>query len=393
MTKSDGKKRITIIGTGLIGGSIGLALKAAGLNGIEIVGHDRERGVDNQAERKGAIDRAEHNLPRAVQGAAMVIIATPVLAVREVMEQIAPDLQEGAVVTDTASTKAHVMQWAKDLLPPHVSFVGGHPMAGKETAGIEHAEATLFRGKAYCVCPAVDAPDTAIKSVLGLAQIAGAEPMFLDPEEHDVYAAAVSHLPLMISTALFHLLRSSPAWPDMGLMASSGFRDVTRLASGDPQLSHDIWVTNREAVIHWLDRMASELQGFRDLLQDAKDETLLATFARAQMERESFLSQPPRRKPVAATETPDAGAALMDLLVGGMVAERMRKIQKLPELMSEARSQADAEQAGQPGAPQKKRGPSLAERIADGVRRDLEKMEQKRAREEANKGDSERREE
>ena len=96
---------------------------------------------------------------------------------------------------------------------------------------------------------------------------------------------------------------------------------------------------------------------------------------------------------MAATETPDAGNALMDLLVGGMVAERMRKIQKLPELMNEARSQTDAEPGGQPGAPQKKRGPSLAERIAEGVRRDLEKMEQKRAREEANKGDSERREE
>lgn len=376
MTRGDRTKRITIIGVGLIGGSIGLALKAAGVTGVEIVGHDRERGVANQAQRMGAIDRAEHNLPRAVEGAGMVIIATPALAVREVLQQIAPDLSEGAVVTDTASTKAHIMNWAKEFLPANVSFVGGHPMAGKETQGIQHAEATLFQGKAYCVCPAVDASDASVKSVIGLVQLIGAEPLFLDPEEHDVYAAAVSHLPLMMSTALFHLLRSSAAWPDMGVMASTGFRDATRLASGDPKMSHDIWVTNREAVMHWLDRMAAELQRFRDLLQDAKDETLLETFARAQMERDTFLAQPPRRQREVSTGAPEAGRALMDMLVGGMVAERMRRVQKIPELMNQPRPAAE-------GSAGKKRGPSLADRIAEDVRRDLEKLEQKRAEKES----------
>lgn len=364
-------KRITIIGTGLIGGSLGLALKAAGLAGVEIVGHDRDRGAANQARKMGAIDQAEHNLPRAVTGAGMVIVATPVLAVRDVMEQIAPDLADGAVVTDTASTKAVVLQWAKELLPDGVNFVGGHPMAGKETQGIEHAEAALFRGKAYCVCPSVSATEAAVKSVVGLARIAGAEPLFIDAAEHDQYAAAISHLPLMMSTALFNLLRSSPSWPDMGPMASSGFRDVTRLASSDPRMSHDIWVTNREAVIHWLERIEAELRRFRGLLQDANDEALFETFARAQIERETFLSQPARRAgPTAAVPEPDAGKAVLDLLVGGMLAERMRKVQKLPELMKEpSKEPAEGSQ----------RRPSLAERIADDVRRDLEKLERKRA--------------
>ena len=231
MERPDSKKRITIVGTGLIGGSLGMAIRAAKLPGLEVVGHDADRGAANQAEKSGAIDHAEHSLPRAVAGASMVIIAVPVLSVREVMQQIAPDLAEGAVVTDTTSTKAHVMRWAKDTLPEHVSFVGGHPMAGKETAGIEHAEAALFRGKAYCICPAVDATESAVRSVMGLARLAGAEPMFVDPEEHDIYAAAVSHLPLMVSTAMFSMLRNSPAWPDMGMMASSGFtrRDPPRV--------------------------------------------------------------------------------------------------------------------------------------------------------------------
>lgn len=365
-------KRITIIGTGLIGGSLGLALKAAAMQDVEIVGHDRDRGTANEAQKKGALDRAEHNLPKAVAGAGLVIISTPVLAVREVMGQIAPDLGEGSIVTDTASTKAVVMEWARELLPAGVSFVGGHPMAGKETAGIEHAEAALFEGKAYCLCPSVTATEAAVKSVIGLAKVVGAEPLFIDAAEHDQYAAAVSHLPLMVSTALFSLLNSSPAWPDMGPMASSGFRDVTRLASGDPRMSHDIWVTNREAVIHWLERIEGELRRFRGLLQDANDEALLETFARAQIERDTFLTRPPRRRgPELEGAKAETGRAVLDMLVGGMLAERMRKIQKLPELMNE-RPKEPADGG--------RRRSTLSERIADGVRQDLEKLEQKRAK-------------
>lgn len=373
MTENTNAKRITIIGTGLIGGSIGLALKAAALDGVEIVGHDRERGSANQAQRMGAIDRAEHNLSKAVRGAGMVVIATPILAIREVMQQIAPDLAEGVVVTDTASTKAHVMQWARELLPEGVSFVGGHPMAGKETQGIEHADASLFKDRAYCICPAIDASESAVKSVVGLASLLGAAPLFMDPEEHDQYAAAVSHLPLMLSTALFTLIRSSPAWDDLAPMASSGFRDVTRLASGDPGMSYGIWKTNREAIIHWLERISAELLRIRDQLKDAQDEALLETFTTAQLERETFLTKPPRRQP---ERTPgfDTRQMLVRMLIGGRMAEQMRRAEQLPELMKEARKTRAPGQA-----PEGKRKMTLAEKIAEDVRRDLEKLEKKRA--------------
>ena len=374
MDRPNGKKRITIVGTGLIGGSLGLAIRAAKLPGLEVVGHDADRGAANQAEKMGAIDRAEHNLPNAISGASMVIIAVPVLSVREVMQQIAADLAEGAVVTDTTSTKAHVMRWARDTLPEHVSFVGAHPMAGKEMGGIENAEATLFRDKAYCICPAVDAAESAVRSVMGLARLAGAEPMFVDPEEHDIYAAAVSHLPLMVSTALFSMLRDSPAWPDMGMMASSGFKDVTRLASGDPALSHGIWATNREAVIHWLDRMADQLRDFRKKLEDAQDEELLETFAKTQIERDTFLREPPqRRAEAAAGPVVDSGEALMSMLVGGMMAKNIKRAREIPDLMRE-QQQSDKAQG--------KRKLSYGERIAEGIKRDLEKLEQERAEKE-----------
>jgi len=371
MQRPDSKKRITIIGTGLIGGSLGMAIRAAKLPGLEVVGHDANRGAANQAEKAGAIDRAEHNLPRAVSGASMVIIAVPVLSVREVMQQIAPDLAEGAVVTDTTSTKAHVMGWAKDMLPEHVSFVGGHPMAGKETGGIENAEAGLFRDKAYCVCPTVDATESAVRSVIGLARLAGAEPMFVDPEEHDIYAAAVSHLPLMVSTAMFSMLRNSPAWPDMGMMASSGFTDATRLASGDPAMSHGIWTTNRDAVIHWLDRMADQLREFRKMLEDAQDEALLETFLKAQIERDVFLREPPRRQAEATGPQVDSGEALLGMLVGGMMAKNIKRAKEIPELMKETPQQPGVKEEA-------KRRLTFGERIAEGVERDLAKLEQER---------------
>ena len=358
MTKGNQEqKRITIVGLGLIGGSLGLAIKAAGLPGMEIVGHDRDRVAANKARKMGAIDRAEHNLPRAVQGAGMVVIATPVLAIREVMEQIAPDLPEGCVVTDTGSTKERILEWAAELLPPSVSFVGGHPMAGKETQGIDNAEADLFRGRAYCLCPAVDAHEDAVRAVTGLVRLAGAEPLFLDPKEHDQYAAAVSHLPLLLSASLFTLLRASPAWNDLAPMASSSFRDVTRLASGDPQMAHDIFLTNRDAAVHWLDRMIEELGRYRDLLEGDTEE-LLETFARAQMDRDSFLAEPhPRR--LQGEEPAEVRKELFNSLVGGWIADRAKKVRELPGLVRETRT-------------------SRAERIAEDIRRDLDKLEEKR---------------
>jgi prephenate dehydrogenase len=379
-------RKITIVGLGLIGGSLGLALKASGLPGITIVGHDRERGAESEARRIGAIDEAEHNLPRAVEGASLVIIATPVVAVREVMQQIAPDLTDGTIVTDTASTKAEVMRWAKEILPDGVSFVGGHPMAGKETSGIAAAEATLFREKAYCICPSVTASESAVKTITGLANSVGAEPLFIDPEEHDQYAAAISHLPMVMSTALFSLMHSSPSWEDMAQLASSGFRDATRLASSDASMTHDIVTTNREAIIHWLERMERELARFRKLLEDANDTELLETLARLQLERDHFMASPPKRVASGAPSGISASRnVLVDMLVGGMIGDKLRKMEK-DTRQSEKERGDPSDEADEPEEATK---PGFGDRIAEGVRRDLEKLEAERAKKaNADQGDA-----
>jgi len=321
-------ERMTIIGLGLIGGSLGLALKAAKLPGVEIVGYDTDTVAAVDARRLGAVDKTEPVLQRATADAGLVILATPIVAMRRVMEQMAGGLRENCVVTDTASTKSLVMEWATHLLPPNVSFVGGHPMAGKETAGIANADAKLFAGKAYCIIPSPDATEGAVRMVTGIVHLVGAQPLFIDAQEHDRYVAAVSHLPLLASTALFTLARNSPAWPELAALASSGFRDVTRLASTDPELSHDICLTNREAVLHWLERMTEELSRYRELLAEGQEEELFKHFTRAQLDRDTYMTVgPPSRKP-ATGDVPDMGQQFMALLVGERMARRAREMSK-----------------------------------------------------------------
>ncbi len=376
MSEKTETRRVVIVGLGLIGGSIGLRLKAAELPGLEIVGTDADRSNERAAKKSGAIDRGVH-LTEAVRDAQLVIIAVPISALRDVFTAIAPNLAEGAVVTDTASTKGEVMEWAAELLPDSVSFVGGHPMAGKEQSGIGHADAALFEGRAYCVCPTVSSSPAAIKSVVGLAQTLGAEPVFIDAEEHDVYAAAISHLPLITATALFRLLRESPSWEDLGQLASTGLQDMTRLASSDPSMSNAIWKTNRESIIHWIDRFSEELTRIRGMLSDAKDEELFKLFAEVKLQHDEFIANPPRRESTAKGPEVDRQRAFLDVFVGGMLADNIRRVSKIPELMESS--------DGEPG--DEKRRLSLGEKMEEGIRADLEKMEREREEKAKKKGD------
>ena len=280
--------KITIIGLGLIGGSLGLALRQSGA-GLEVVGHDRDPEVGGRAKKRGAVDRTEWNLPQAVADASLVVVATPPGAVATVFRNIAPYLQTGCVVTDTASTKAQVLAWARELLPEGVSFVGGHPMAGKERSGIDEAEAALFKGATYCVLPAANARDEAVSLVVGMVNAVGAQPLFIDPVEHDSFVAAVSHLPYLVAASLVNVAAASPAWRDMGKVAATGFRDTTRVASGDTEMHRDICLTNREAILRWLDAYVEELGRFRTLLASGDRDDLEAALGKAKTARDEWL--------------------------------------------------------------------------------------------------------
>ena len=325
-------ERIAIIGTGLIGGSIGLALASAKLPDLVLVGYDRLPEAAAEARKRGAVGEVARELREAVRDARLVIIATAPLAARQVLQEIAPHLANEAIVTDTLSTKAEMMCWARDYLPGHVSYVGGHPMAGKEVSGAGAAEAGLFRGKAYCIVPSPEASESAIRSVLGLVSVLGAEPIFLEAAEHDQYVAAISHLPAVVSTALFTLARGSASWQDMRPLAGTGFRDLTRLASGDPQMHHDICATNGEALIHWIDRMTLELRRYRDMIADDPGE-LYKTFVGAQLQRDAYLAGGDQPKREESVDVPSAGEQMSSFLFGGYVASRYKDYeQRMDEL-------------------------------------------------------------
>jgi prephenate dehydrogenase len=164
-------RRIAIIGLGLIGGSMGMALKQTKVTDLEVIGFARRAEVASTALSIGAVDRAERTLTAAVEDANLVIIATPAMVIREILAEIGERLPQGCIVTDTASTKAQVIAWAQELLPPSVAFIGGHPMAGKESFGIEAADADLFRGCVYCLIPGANVNSEAVNVVIALGSI------------------------------------------------------------------------------------------------------------------------------------------------------------------------------------------------------------------------------
>jgi len=277
--------RIAIIGLGLIGGSIGLALKQADWQKAEIVGYVRRSELRPMALSSGAVDNVESSLKATVRGADLIIIATPVLTIKDIFSQIAADLPPDSIVTDTASTKVQVMRWAEELLPPRTSFVGGHPMAsprtsfvgghpmaGKETSGIKAAEADLFHNCVYCLTPATQAKPAAVQTVADMVKALGATSLTISADEHDDLVAGISHLPLLLSIALVSATTQSPSWEQMSRLAASGYRDLTRLASGNPEVNAHICLSNQAPIISWIDKFSEELQRLRKFLANGDSE-------------------------------------------------------------------------------------------------------------------------
>lgn len=304
--------RITIVGLGLIGTSLGMALRSADpkespLGQIEVVGWDRDPRAVKEARGRLAIDKEARNLPDALRDAQIVVLATPVLAMREIFGQLGGLLQPGAVVTDVASTKAHPAAWAAELLPVGVSYVGGHPMAGKEQAGPGAADPDLFKDAIYCLTTGRNTRQEAVDAVEAMVRTVGAKPYYIDPDEHDAYVAGISHLPLLLSVGLIEITSRSPAWKEMAPLASSGYRDVGRLASGDPEMHRDILLTNPAGITRWINEMVAFLVELRDQVGAGDTEAVEALLRRAKDERDAWLESRPNMRPgeAAFTQSPE----------------------------------------------------------------------------------------
>ena len=280
-------ERVAILGTGLLGTSVGLALKAAKPQ-AQVVGFDRSRDAARGAQKVKGVDRSE-SLETAVRQADLVVMATPVSAMESLFEEIAPLLKPGAVVTDVGSTKGEVLRWADTALPESVAFVGGHPMAGKTITGPEAAEATLFQGAVWCIVPSARARKDAVDQFVKLVETLGAVPYFLDAGEHDGLVAAVSHLPYLMSVAFISHLGRERSWRETATLAAGGFAYATHLTDSDPQMFTDIVRTNRASIVERLDRYLEALEDLRNAI--ARDDLQVKTrFEDAQQLHQDWLS-------------------------------------------------------------------------------------------------------
>ena len=277
------KPRITIVGIGLIGGSLGLALRQAEVASA-VVGHDKEPGVNNQAKKAGAVDRTEWNLISACEKSDLVILATPASEMQRTMEAIGPFLRPGCVVMDTASVKLPVLAWADEFLPEQVHFVGSDPILGAEASaqgGLEAARADLFQGGVFCLTPSPSADPAAVKLVSDLTGILGATPIFFDPAEHDGLVAAVDHLPTFLSLTLLNNLVHQPAWRELRKVAGAPFEAVTQLAGTEPTALVELFLSNKDNIVRAIDGFSASLAALRQDLAEGETEELAQRFGEA----------------------------------------------------------------------------------------------------------------
>lgn len=281
--------RAAILGLGLMGGSLGLALRATGA-ARTVVGYDSAPGVFERALERGAIDVFAISPEAAVASADLIVLAAPVMAERELLCAIAPHIAPGVLITDLGSTKEQVIAWAMELLPDGSHFIGGHPMAGRERCGIEAAVDGLYHNAIWCLTPTTTTNADAVASLTALIHRLGAIPLTLEPATHDRLVAGVSHLPFVAATALVRTLDTSGDWTTLSRVASGGFRDTTRLASGNPLMARDICLTNGPAITGWLDAYIEELRRWRECIAAGDGATMLADFASARTVRDAWLA-------------------------------------------------------------------------------------------------------
>ncbi|MEX1082371.1 MAG: prephenate dehydrogenase/arogenate dehydrogenase family protein [Halofilum sp. (in: g-proteobacteria)] len=279
--------RVAIVGVGLIGGSFGLALRAAGYDG-EIVGIGRDRARLDQAVQLGAIDRGETEYAAGVAGAEVVLLAVPMGAMRTQMEALAPVLPADAVVTDAGSVKGSVIEDARAALGSLARFVPGHPIAGTENSGVGAAFAELYRGRRVILTPAPETEEAATERVEALWALTGAEVERLPVATHDHLLALTSHLPHMLAFGLVDTLARGDDPEGVFRYAAGGFRDFTRIASSDPVIWRDICLANREALLTALEAYRADLDALTAEIRDGDGDGLLTRFTRAKDARDRF---------------------------------------------------------------------------------------------------------
>jgi prephenate dehydrogenase len=277
------------------------------------------------------VDRSEWNLDDAVRGSDLVVLAVPASAVSEVFQAIGPHLKDGAVVTDTTSTKRQVLQWADELLPSMVGFVGGNPLVGGGLSGAKDASPSIFQGARYAVVASPKAPQQAVSEVVKMVEAVGSQSFFLDKDEHDSFVAAMAGLPTVLSAALMLAAAKSPSWREINKFAGPEFKDLTKLAGADPAVTYGMFRTNADMMSHWIDEMIAQLGQLKTLNAapdaDARDGALMNALiasweARARMEAGVNQSETLREA------LPTASEGMMQVFLGSAASKLIGRERK-----------------------------------------------------------------
>jgi len=281
-------QKITILGVGLLGGSIGLAARRHKL-AREVAGFVRREASLRDCEKAGAVDYATTDLLAAVSQADLVILCTPLAQMRALAQQFLPALKRGALVTDVGSVKAGVVrEVAAVVQQAGAHFVGSHPMAGGEKMGVLAARADLYAGSVCVLTPGKTPNAAAVRKLEKFWQSLGARTLRLDAAQHDLLVSRSSHLPHVAAAALVNLVLNSASPQDQAGLCATGFRDTTRIASGSPEMWRDIAVANRKNVVRSLDDFVAELKKFQAALKQNDAPAIETFFATAKQRRDHW---------------------------------------------------------------------------------------------------------
>ncbi|QQK76025.1 prephenate dehydrogenase [Salicibibacter cibarius] len=284
--------KAVVIGLGLIGGSVALAIRAR--HQVHITGIDVHEASLRMAKALEIIDEGHTTIEESVQNADIIIIATPVSKTFEMLEAIARlPLREGVIITDVGSTKGTVMAESERLFhKKEATFIGGHPMAGSHKSGVQGSRGDLFENAFYCLTPGEEAGVSEVERLKRWLNGTNARFIELDPNLHDLFAGSVSHLPHIVAASLVHQLAElQQHHPVLGDLAAGGFKDITRIASANPVMWRDILMHNKHVLLPMMERWQSDMQTIQDLIEEGNDERLQQFFSVAKNHRDGLPSK------------------------------------------------------------------------------------------------------
>jgi len=282
--------KVVIISMGLIGGSIGMSIKNRQL-AKTVIGISRSMDSINKAVKKSAIDSGATNKANGVANADLIFICSPINMIIPALKEILPFVKQGCVITDVGSTKSMIVEEAQKIVPAGVHFIGGHPMAGSERAGIDAASAFLLDGANYVLTPTQKTDNQKLEYLKSFLISLDVNIIILNPEIHDAIVAAISHLPIVIAAALVNTISDChDLKEEMITLASSGFRDSTRVASGNVDMGRDIFISNKDQLIKMIENYKKALNKLEDYISKGDLPGMESELSHAKKLRDSMYS-------------------------------------------------------------------------------------------------------